>query len=239
MFLSESIPCSARLGVIAFLTGIFFKPWLAAIIMLLLYGLSVALVLISALIFRLFYEKTEPFPMILEIPEYRRPRLKNVLHLTWQRGGIFIKKAGTYIFLASLVIWFLSNIPWGRPPEETIVGYIGQGLSYITEPLFGFDWKMVIPLIFVIPAKETIISALGILYSSSGTVIEVLRNSWSIPQVISFLVFQLTYAPCFATTATIRAETRSWKLTAVGFFYPIILTSIITTIIFNILKLIF
>lgn len=239
------IPCAARLGVIAFLTGIFFKPWLAAIIMLLLYGVSILLVLITGLIFKLFYERDDPLPLILELPEYRRPRLRSVMNLTWERTGIFLKKAGAFIFVASLVIWFLSNVPYVKPTENTVLLYVGmspvivtkisiaeflgRGLEVITIPLFGFSWKMVVPLIFGIPAKEVIISALSILHPGGIT-----RVLWTIPQVISFLLFQLTYAPCFATIAVIKSETRSWKLTAIGFFYPLIVTSILTVIVFQI-----
>ena len=233
MILTNSfLPCAARLGVIAFITGIFFKPWAAAILMYALYGVSILLVLISSLVFKLFFKKEETFPLILELPEYKRPRFRNVFYLTWERAGIFVKKAGTFIFLASILIWIISSIPFGASQEKTIAGYIGVGLSYITEPLFGFDWRMVIPLIFGIPAKEAVISALSIIYSTGGSVIEVLKSAWTIPQVVSFLFFQLTYAPCFATLASVRAETRSWKLTALSFFYPLIVTSIITTIIF-------
>ncbi|MCG3260603.1 MAG: ferrous iron transport protein B [Candidatus Heimdallarchaeota archaeon] len=233
------IPCAARLGVIAFLTGIFFKPWLAALIMLILYGISLLLVLLTAFLFRLFYKQEDPLPLILELPEYRYPRIKNIASLTWERTGIFLKKAGTFIFVASLVIWFISNIPFGAAPEFTIAGYIGRGLAYITEPMFGFDWKMVIPLVFGIPAKEAIISALGILYSGAGSLVTILKASWSIPQVISFLVFQLTYAPCFATLAAIKAETKSWKMTALGFYYPLIVTVILTVIVFQVFSAIF
>jgi ferrous iron transport protein B len=228
------IPCAARLGVIAFLTGIFFQPWLAALIMLVLYGVSILLVLFTGFLFRIFYKKEEPLPLIMELPEYRRPRLRNVFHLTWERAGVFLKKAGTFIFLASILIWFISNIPFGAAPEYTIAGYIGRGLSVITMPLFGFDWKMVVPLLFGIPAKEAIISALSILYSAGGSVVTALKASWSIPQAISFLLFQLTYAPCFATMATIKSETKSWKMTALGFFYPLIITIILTVIVFQI-----
>ncbi|NPD88307.1 MAG: ferrous iron transport protein B [Asgard group archaeon] len=230
------LPCAARLGVIAFLTGIFFEPWLAALLMLTLYGFSIFLVLASSLLFGLFFKKNDPLPLIMELPEYRRPRLRNIYYLTWTRAGIFIKKAGTFIFIASLFIWLMSSIPFGAPPERTIAGYLGRGISYVTEPLLGLDWKMVIPLLFGIPAKEAIISALGILYSTGGSIIEVLKASWSIPQAISFLLFQLTYAPCFAALAAIRSETKSWKLTALGFYYPIIVTIIFTTIVFQILN---
>ena len=87
---------------------------------------------------------------------------------------------------------------------------------------------MTVTLIFGIPAKETIISALSILYPSGIT-----SATWSIPQAISFLLYQLTYAPCFATIATIKSETKSWKLTALGFFYPTIVTIILTVIVFQ------
>ena len=238
------IPCAARLGVIAFLTGIFFQPWLAAIIMLLLYGLSILLVLFTAFLFRLFYKHEEPLPLILELPDYHRPRLRNVLNLTWERAGIFLKKAGTLIFLASLFIWFVSHVPYVKPNENpvliyvqmspvivsklSIVEFLGRGIEAITLPLFGFSWKMMIPLMFGVPAKEAIISALAILYPSGLT-----STTWNIAQAVSFLVFQLTYAPCFATMAAIKSETKSWKMTLIGIFYPLILTIILTIIVYQ------
>ncbi|MHA1198665.1 MAG: ferrous iron transport protein B [Candidatus Heimdallarchaeaceae archaeon] len=241
------VPCAARLGVIAFLTGIFFKPWLAAIIMLLLYGVSILLVLVTALIFRLFYEHEEPLPLILELPDYRYPRFKNVMNLTWERTGVFIKKAGTFIFLASILIWFISNVPYVKPTENpvllyvemspilvtklSIAEYIGRGLEVITLPLFGFDWKMTVPLIFGVPAKEAIISALSILYPGGIT-----ATTWTAAQAISFLLFQLTYAPCFATIAAIKSETKSWKLTILGILYPLAVTIILTIITYHTLS---
>ena len=95
---------------------------------------------------------------------------------------------------------------------------------------------MVVPLVFGIPAKEAIISALGILYSGTEGIGTILRASWTIPQAISFLLYQLTYAPCFATLAVIKSETKSWKLTALGFFYPTFITIILTVIVFQTLS---
>ncbi len=232
MILTNSfIPCAATLGVVAFLTGIFFKtkPWFAALLMLILYALSFLLVFLSSMFFRLFLGKSDTMPLIIEIPEYRLPRIRNIFYLTWERAGIFIKKAGTFIFIASIVIWFVSNVPYGVSTEYSIAGYIGRGLAFITEPLFGFDWRMVIPLLFGIAAKEVVISALSIL--------GLLTVAWTTPQIISFLVFQMTYAPCFATLAIIKSETKSWKMTAIGFFYPLIVTSLITAAVYHILLL--
>ncbi len=239
MILANSfIPCAARLGVLAFITGIFFKPWLAAIILLLLYGLSIFFVLITAFLASFFRKNEEKLPLILELPEYRRPRFRNIGYLTWERTRIFLIKAGTMIFIASILIWIVSNIPFNVVPEKTIIGYVGRGLAYVTYPMMGLDWKMIVPLAFGIGAKEVIISALGILYSSGGTIVSALLAAWTIPQVISFLIFQMTYAPCFATIATMKSESRSWKLTALGFFYPLILTTIITTIVYHLLVLV-
>ncbi|MBA7577071.1 Fe(2+) transporter FeoB [subsurface metagenome] len=238
MILANSfIPCAARLGVLAFITGIFFKPWLAAIILLLLYGLSIFLVLITAFLASFFRKTEEKLPLILELPEYRRPRFRNIGYLTFERTRIFIKKAGTMIFIASILIWLVSNIPFNADMDKTIIGYTGRGIAYVTYPMMGLEWKMVIPLVFGIGAKEVIISALGILYSSGGTIVSSLLAAWTIPQAIAFLVFQMTYAPCFATIASMKSESKSWKITALGFFYPLILTTIITTIVYHLFVL--
>ena len=233
------IPCAARLGVIAFLTSIFFKPWVATLIMLALYGTSISIVLLSSLMLSFFFSrKEERIPLILELPEYRKPRLRNIYYLTWERAGVFVKKAGTFIFLASIFIWFVANTPFGAPPEKTIVGYIGRWLSIVTYPLMGIDWKMVIPLIFGVAAKETIISGLSIVYETGGKLITVLKASWTFAQTISFIFFQTFYMPCFATMAIVKAESGKWKYTLFAIFYPLILTSILTTILYQLLKLV-
>ncbi|GAJ13858.1 unnamed protein product, partial [marine sediment metagenome] len=186
-----------------------------------------------------FFRKTEEkLPLILELPEYRRPRFRNIGYLTFERTRIFIKKAGTMIFIASILIWLVSSIPFNADMDKTIIGYTGRGLAYVTYPMMGLDWKMVIPLVFGIGAKEVIISALGILYSSGGTIVSSLLAAWTIPQAIAFLVFQMTYAPCFATIASMKSESKSWKITVLGFFYPLILTTIITTIVYHLLVLV-
>ena len=231
------IPCAATLGVIAFITGIFFEPWKASLIMLGLYAFSIFLTLISSSILRLFMEKEEPLPLILEMPEYRKPILKNIYYLTWSRAGVFVKKAGTFIFSASIFVWILSNLPYGVSPEITIIGYLGKVFSFITYPLMGLSWEMIAPLVFGVAAKETIIVALGVIYAS-GDLKTVLLNLWSLPQVISFLLFQLTYAPCFATIAAVKSETNSYKWSLFSILWPLFLTTLITTIVYQILRLI-
>ncbi len=225
------IPCGATLGVVSIIASIFFKPIIAAAIMLLLYGFSISLAILSTYLFSLFYKKEEPMPLILEIPEYRKPNFNNIWQLTKERVGIFNKKAGVFIFSAIVIIWFLSNIPYGVPIERTIIGYVGVALAYITIPLFGFDMRMIITLVFGIFAKETIIASLSVLYG--GPLKTSLVNMWNMPQIIAFLVFQLIYAPCIATISIIKAETGSWKKTLIAVIYPLFITSIITIIIYH------
>lgn len=233
MIISASfIPCAARLGVIAFLTSVFFKPVIATLVLLSLYASSLFMIFISSMIFGLFIKKGQLRDFILEMPDYRRPRIKNIYYLTWEKTGVYVKKAGTIIFLASLLIWFISSIPFNQPMENTIVGYMGRGLSAITLPLFGFDWRMVVPLLFGIAAKETILTGLAILYQTGGAIVDTLRAAWTVPQVLSFLFFQQTYIPCFATMGAVYSETKSWKLTLIAIFYPLILTSLFSVAVY-------
>ncbi len=232
------VPCAATLGVVAFLTGIFFPPWAAALVMLGFYIWSIGLSLGSAFLLSKIMKTEERIPLIMELPEYRKPKLKNIYYLTWNRTGEFLKKAGTFIFLASIFIWVVVNIPYGVPPDQTILGYIGKAVSFITEPLMGLDWKMIAPLIFGVAAKETILSALGIIYAGSGSLRATLLSTWNMAQAISFLLFQLTYSPCLATMAVIKTEIRSIKMTIFAIVWPLIITTIATTIVFQILRLI-
>jgi len=150
-------------------------------------------------------------PLVLELPAYHVPHIKTVLYSTWVRTRDFIYKAGTLIFLSTVVIWMLLSLPYGALPEESYLGLIGKFISPLFAPLDLGDWRIVALLIPSFLAKEAAIAVIGVLYGG----VEMLLNAITIPQIIVLLVFFTLYTPCVATLGAIYSVTKNWK-------YPVI-----------------
>jgi len=131
------------------------------------------------------------------------PSAENVLRSTWERGWSFIKKAGTIILLATMLIWFGSNFGWGG---ESILAKIGGAIAPIFTPLGWGDWQATVAFITGLIAKENIVGTLGVLYGIDG-----FAESFTALSAYSFLVFNLLCAPCVAAMAAIRREMNSAK----------------------------
>jgi ferrous iron transport protein B len=221
------IPCSAKLPVIALIIGAMFpnSVWMAPIA----YFIGVAAVVISGVILK----KTKAFlgeesPFVMELPPYKSPSLKGLIIHMWDRGKSFIKKAGTVIFLASGVIWFVSNFNLSMQmvgASESILASVGSRIAIIFRPLGWGDWKATVATITGFVAKENIVSTLGILYGFSevaegGAEIWLpLSQSFTQLSAFSFLVFNLLCAPCFAAVGAIKREmgNMKWTLIAIGY----------------------
>lgn len=221
------IPCSAKLPVIALIVGAMFpnSPWMAPAA----YFIGIVAVVISGIILK----KTKAFsgdvsPFVMELPPYKTPSLKGLLILVWDRGKSFIKKAGTIIFLASGMIWFVSSFNWSMQmvdASESILASIGNKIAIVFNPLGWGDWKAAVAAITGLVAKENIVSTLGILYgfeevAEDGVEIWVLLSqSFTQISAISFLIFNLLCAPCIAAIGAIRREMGNlkWTLIAVGY----------------------
>jgi len=221
------IPCSAKLPVIALIVGAMFSqtPWMASAA----YFIGIAAVLVTGIILK----KTKAFsgevsPFVMELPPYKAPSLKGLLIHMWDRGKSFVKKAGTVIFLASGFIWFVSSFNWSLEmveASESILASIGSKIAVVFSPLGWGDWKAAMATLTGLVAKENIVSTLGILYgfgevAEDGAEIWVLLSqSFTQVSAISFLVFNLLCAPCFAAVGAIRREmgNMKWTLIAVGY----------------------
>lgn len=221
------IPCSAKLPVIALIIGAMFpnSVWMAPIA----YFIGVAAVVISGVILK----KTKAFlgeesPFVMELPPYKSPSLKGLIIHMWDRGKSFIKKAGTVIFLASGVIWFVSNFNWSMQmveASESILASVGSKIAILFSPLGWGDWKAAVATITGLVAKENVVSTLGILYGYSevaenGAEIWLpLSQSFTQLSAFSFLVFNLLCAPCFAAVGAIKREmgNMKWTLIAIGY----------------------
>ena len=235
------IPCSAKLPVIALISGVIFgdNSLSAALISVSAFFVGIVAVILSGIILkktRLFAGDASPF--VMELPAYHLPTAKNLFRTIGERAWSFIKKAGTVILLSAIVLWFLQYFGFEggafvavEDASNSLLAYIGKPLSYLFIPLgFGF-WQAAVAVITGLIAKENIVATLGVLYG----VAEVSENGaevWSAFQgslgatsaiaavaAFSFLVFNLLCAPCFAAVGAIKREMNSakWTLFALGY----------------------
>ncbi len=231
--------CSARLPVYVLIGGAVLGRYAAAGIYS-MYILGVVLAVLMALLFRrvIPYFKGKPSAFILELPMYSRPKLRDVLIHMWERGSLFLKKAGTIIFLGIIAVWFLSSYPWGavHVGEEINIGasYIGM-LGHALEPIFrpiGFTWMAAVALFFGFIAKEIIVGTFGIFFGlgeeAEEEITEVIRQQHIFTPLtgLAFMAYTLIYIPCIATIGIIYRETNSWKWTIFTVVYELILAYI-------------
>jgi ferrous iron transport protein B len=188
------------------------------------------MIIISSIIlkkFNGFAGKASPF--IMELPDYHLPQPKGLAFHVYHKLKSFVKKAGTIILLAAVVVWFLSNFSWNmtmsQDPNQSILASIGKTIDIIFSPLGWGNWKATVATFTGLIAKENVVSTFGVLYgfaevSDNGAEIWTLLSVDFTPlSSYSFLVFNLICAPCIAAIATIKREmgSRKWTWIAIGF----------------------
>jgi len=232
------ISCGARLPVYVLLAGAFFGRQ-AGMVIFSMYVLGVGVAIFSALLLRKTFFKGTPAPFIMELPPYRRPTVKTSLLHMWERGSMYLKKAGTIILLGAIIVWFLASFPSGVEygSEGSYAGMLGHVLEPLVAPL-GFDWKIAVALLFGFVAKEIIVGSMGVLYGvgeGEGALTDALQNDPSLfpLNALGLMVFTLIYMPCVATVGVIKKETGSWRWTFFAIFYGIGLAWILAFVIYQ------
>ena len=213
IFINPFMSCSARLAVYVLFTAVFFSGKEMYVIMF-LYSLGIITALTATLILSKLVPDKKKDVLIIELPSYRWPTFKNVFNRAWWQTSLFIKKAGTIIFLAIIVVWVLASLPLGASygSASSWLGTIGQWVAPIFKPLGFGNWIFAVALIFGLVAKEAIIGALGTLTGANGAgLLLTLPHFISPLGALSFLVFVSLYMPCLATIGAIKAETNQWR----------------------------
>jgi ferrous iron transport protein B len=223
--------CSARLPVYALLIGAFVPQRRVAGIFnqqgLVLFGLYMAGIfsaLLVALIMKKWRRDKSEHMLMLELPSYRIPHIRDLLIGLWERAMIFLKRVGGIILSLTVLLWFLLSYPAapkgavGPAIEYSFAGYLGRALEVVFKPL-GFGWEICIALVPGMAAREVVVSSLATVYALSVPDDEAAANAlgplishdWSLATALSLLVWFI-YAPqCISTLATIKRETNSWK----------------------------
>ncbi len=219
--------CSARLVAFATIAAAFWSS-MAGSIILSLYILGIVLAIIISLVLKKIVFKGKPSPFIMELPSYQIPSVRVAFSQAWARGSLFFKKAGTVILFGLLVLGILAttnaeNYTFTDKVEESIIALIGKMLQPVFQPL-GWDWRLVIAVIFGFVAKEIIIGATAMLYGVSEEEFSSFIAQYYDPiTMYSYMVFVLVYVPCIASIAAIKHETASWKWAIFTVIYEVML----------------
>jgi ferrous iron transport protein B len=221
--------CSARLPVYALLIGAFVPDAFVGpfnLRGLTLFGLYVAGVLSAmavAFAFKRLWMKNRYQPLMLELPPYRVPGLRNLVIGLWERARIFLRRVGGIIFTLMVLLWFLSSYP--APPDGatgpaiqySIAGWIGQALQHVFAPI-GFNWQISIALVPGMAAREVAVGALGTVYSLSAagddvaqSLEPIIAGGWSLATAYALLAWYVFAPQCMSTLAVTKLETNSWR----------------------------
>jgi ferrous iron transport protein B len=233
--------CSARLPIYMLFVSAFFPAHQGLIIFsLYLFGIVVAITI--GYIFKKILFKGLSAPLVMELPPYRIPTFWGTVLHVWQRGFLFIKKAGTIIFMAVVILWILNNITFGGEDDgkNSIIGIIGTFIAPIFKPLGFGDWQSVVALIFGFFGKEVVVGTLATLHSvNKEGLVAVLQTFFTPVAAYAFMVFSLLYVPCAAVIAIIKKETNSWKWAGFTVFYTIIVAWISSFLVYQLGIIIF
>ncbi|MCK4519161.1 MAG: ferrous iron transport protein B, partial [Candidatus Omnitrophica bacterium] len=244
MMITPFMICGAKLPIFALFIGAFFPAEYSANIMFLMYVLSIIIAFGCAKLLKILVFKGESAHFVMELPPYRIPTIKGILLKMWERGWMYIKKAGTIIVLVSVIIWagftFPQNpvIEKGKnltedetaavQMEKSYAGRFGHAIEPVIKPL-GLDWRAGVALTAGFAAKEVVVSTYGTMYSlgevdpeEADSLKESIGNdaSWSPLKAVSFLIFSLIYIPCVVVMAVFHREAgSSWKWTSFMVFW--------------------
>lgn len=240
ILLTPYMSCSAKIPIYAAFSAAFF-PKYATLVMFALYFSGIVLGVLLALLMKRTAFKGNPVPFVMELPDYRLPSFKSVMLLLWEKAKEFLKKAFTVIFLATIIIWFLSNfdtrINLVSDSSNSMLASIGRFLSPIFIPCGFGNWQAVTSLISGFTAKEAVISTLGVLTGVGASGIDAASLGSVFPTALSafsFLMFTLLYTPCVAAVASIRRELRSTPLAILNVVIQCVVAWIVSTLVYQV-----
>jgi ferrous iron transport protein B len=230
ILIAPLMTCSARLPVYTLIIAAFIPHrslWLGielqGLVLFLLYCGGIVSAMAVAYVLKLSRSVRSAQTLLMELPAYHMPALRNIAIGLWQRVQIFLTRVGTIILALMVSLWFLSSYPTApenaiRPAiEYSFAGHIGKALAAVFAPI-GFNWQICIALIPGLAAREVAVGALGTVYALSETGTEaatalqpILAQAWTLPTAVSFLVWYVFAPQCLSTLATVKRETNGWR----------------------------
>lgn len=264
ILINPFMSCSARLPIYVLLIGTFFSRH-AALVFMSLYVCGIAVAMITAKLLRKFYFKKDETPFVMELPPYRMPTFKASLRHMWGKGEQYLKKMGGVILVASIIVWALNYFPLHNESAEvasesaaqvddsqintatdSYLEMLGKAINPVMEPI-GIHWRGTVAALAGVPAKEIVVSTLGVLYTGDeeaddatlGKRISTPNPSTGVADfttasALAFMVFILLYCPCMATIIAIVKETGKWKYGAFSVVYNTIVAWIVAFVVYRI-----
>lgn len=214
MMITPFMSCGAKLPIYALFAGTLFAGSNQTILVFSIYLLGLFVAILSAFLLNKFAFKEKTSNFIMELPQYRIPTLKSVLIHAWEKIKDFAVKAGTVIFISSILIWFLSNFNFSGmcDMEDSFLASIGNAISFVFVPLGFGDWRASVGVVTGWIAKENVVTTFAQLFGDLGEV-------FTKATAFGYMAFNLLCMPCFAAVGAMRKEMGSWKWTlkAIGF----------------------
>ena len=246
IMLSTFIPCAAKMEIVLLITSIFFRG--NSLVATSMYFVGILIVIMSGIALKkLNYFSGDPAPFVMELPAYHMPTIKGVFIHVWERVKAYMIKAGTIIFLACVVLWFLMNFNFSLQMvdvSESILKTIGEGLSFIFLPLGFGNWQGVVASVSAELAKEQATATLGMLANAASEeeadlipAIQSFFNNNSMAG-LSFMLFNIFNAPCLVAIATAFKEQGNKKWGFITFGYQMLVGYVLALITFQIGSLI-
>ncbi|WP_027524416.1 ferrous iron transporter B [Bradyrhizobium sp. Ec3.3] len=242
ILIAPLMTCSARIPVYTLIISAFIpakQVWgfvnLQGLVMFGLYAAGITSALLVSFLIKFFMLRDyAPAPFMLELPDYKMPRLKSIAIGIFTRAKMFLQRAGTTIFSMMVLIWFLASFP--QPPvgaadpaiNYSLAAILGKAIAPLLAPV-GFNWQIAVALIPGMAAREVAVAALGTVYAIEGgkeaaeQIGQVLATKWSLATALSLLAWYIFAPQCASTLAVIRRETGSWKWMATTFAYMLAL----------------
>jgi len=253
ILIAPLMTCSARIPVYTLIISAFIPAkdvWgfinLQGLVMFGLYAAGITSALVVSFLIKFFMLRDyAPAPFMLELPDYKVPRLKSIAIGIYTRAKMFLQRAGTTIFSMMVLIWFLASFP--QPPAGTtepaidfsLAAIIGKAIAPLLAPV-GFNWQIAVALIPGMAAREVAVAALGTVYAIEGgkeaaeQIGQVLATKWSLATALSMLAWYIFAPQCASTLAVIRRETGSWTWMAVTFSYMLVLAYAASLLTYNV-----
>jgi ferrous iron transport protein B len=230
ILIAPLMTCSARLPVYALLISAFVPErevmgWfnLQGLVLFALYLAGIVSAMLVALVLKVVMRQGQAQALLMELPDYHLPHLRNLAVGLWERGRIFVVRVGTVILSMTIVLWFLSNFPampagaTGTPIEHSFAGMIGRALEVVFAPI-GFNWQICIALVPGMAAREVAVAALGTVYAMSETgealdlaLGQLIGQAWSLPTALSLMTWFVFAPQCLSTLFVVRREANGWR----------------------------
>lgn len=247
MLVTPFMSCSARLPVYVLFSEMFF-PEHPALVAFSMYVIGMVIAILAALVINRLEKGHINDSLLIELPEYKRPNARTIRIYVWNKLKDYLSKAGTTIFVASIVIWFLLNFGGGGMvdnPSDSFGAVIGHVLVPVLKPAGLGMWQIGVALLSGLSAKEVVVSSFAVLFgvanaNSDAGMAAIVSNIQSINpgfgalNAYCLMLFCLLYVPCVATVATVKKESGSWKFTGKMIVFQLLLAWVVTTIVYQI-----